>query len=106
MYKLSFKKRVWIVKQYLKGSSISGILCAQNVSRMTLFALIRKYEEFGWDETNGKIERFFLTYKTEYITGTFNNIKDYITHYNTKRLHMSLNYKTPQEIWNEFKNTN
>ena len=57
-------------------------------------------------QTNGKIERFFLTYKTEYATGTFNNIKDYITHYNTKRLHMSLNYKTPQEIWDELKNTN
>ncbi len=54
-------------------------------------------------QTNGKVERFFLTYKTEYTTGTFNNIKDYITHYNKKRPHMSLNYKTPQEVWNELK---
>jgi putative transposase len=54
-------------------------------------------------QTNGKIERFFLTYKTEYATGSFKNITDYINHYNKERLHMSLNYKTPQEIWNELK---
>jgi putative transposase len=54
-------------------------------------------------QTNGKVERFFLTYKTEYTTGTFNNINDYIKHYNNDRPHMSLNYKTPQEVWNELK---
>ena len=54
-------------------------------------------------QTSGKVERFFLTYKTEYATGTFNNIKEYITHYNEKRLHMSLNYKTPKEVWDELK---
>jgi len=52
-------------------------------------------------QTNGKVERFFLTYKTEYATGTFKNIKDCIKHYNTQRPHMSLNYKTPQETWNK-----
>jgi len=55
-------------------------------------------------QTNGKIEIFFLTYKTEYLTGTFSNINDYIKHYNNERSHMSLNYKTPKEIWNELKN--
>jgi putative transposase len=54
-------------------------------------------------QTNGKVERFFLTYKTEYATGTFNNIDEYIKHYNNKRPHMSLNYKTPKEVWNELK---
>ncbi len=43
MYKLNFKKRVWIVKQYKKGISAS-------------------------------------------------------------KLHMSLNYKTPMEVWNDLKN--
>jgi len=57
-------------------------------------------------QTNGKAERFFLSYKTEYATGTFTTVKDYVQHYNEKRLHMSLNYKTPQEVWNEFKNAN
>ena len=55
-------------------------------------------------QTNGKAERFFLSYKTEFATGSFTNVKDYVQHYNEKRLHMSLNYKTPKEIWDEFKN--
>jgi putative transposase len=54
-------------------------------------------------QTNGKIERFFLTYKTEYATGSFTNIKDFIKHYNEERPHMSLLYKTPKEIWDELK---
>lgn len=54
-------------------------------------------------QTNGKVERFFLTYKTEYATGNFNNISDFIKHYNDYRLHMSLNYKTPKEVWNDLK---
>lgn len=52
-------------------------------------------------QTNGKVERWFSTYKTEYITGNFNNIKEFIQHYNSKRLHMSLKYKTPNEVWLE-----
>lgn len=52
-------------------------------------------------QTNGKVERFFLTYKTEYATGAFKNIKEFIYHYNEARPHMSLNYKTPKEIWQE-----
>lgn len=52
-------------------------------------------------QTNGKVERFFLSYKTEYATGTFNNIKEYIDHYNNHRPHMSLNYKTPSQVWQE-----
>jgi putative transposase len=54
-------------------------------------------------QTNGKVERFFLTYKTEYATGSFQGINDYIKHYNTARPHMSLNYKTPHEVWQELK---
>ena len=54
-------------------------------------------------QTNGKIERFFLTYKTEYATGSFKNITDYIKHYNNERPHMSLGYKTPKQVWDELK---
>ena len=57
-------------------------------------------------QTNGKAERFFLSYKTEYATGTFTSLKDYIHHYNTERPHMSLNYKTPKEVWDEHKKRN
>ena len=54
-------------------------------------------------QTNGKVERFFLTYKTEYATGTFSSLNDFMKHYNEARLHMSLNYKTPKEVWDELK---
>lgn len=55
-------------------------------------------------QTNGKAERFFLTYKTEFATGSFSSLKDFIRHYNEDRLHMSLHYKTPREVWDSFKN--
>ena len=54
-------------------------------------------------QTNGKVERFFLSYKTEFATGTFLNITDYIRHYNEARPHMSLNYKTPKQTWDELR---
>jgi len=54
-------------------------------------------------QTNGKVERFFLSYKTEFATGSFTSVKDYVQHYNETRLHMSLNYRTPKEVWNELK---
>lgn len=76
--------------------------------RITLDALgIKHYVvRVSRPQTNGKVERFFLTYKTEYIAGSFSGIGDYIKHYNEERLHMSLNYKTPKEIWDSFKNVN
>lgn len=52
-------------------------------------------------QTNGKAERFFLTYKTEFGKGSFTDIKEFVQHYNEKRLHMSLNYRTPKEVWDE-----
>ena len=54
-------------------------------------------------QTNGKVERFFLSYKTEYATSSFQSLGDYIRHYNEARPHMSLNFKTPKEVWNELK---
>ena len=55
-------------------------------------------------QTNGKVERFFRTYKEEYATGTFSSLNGFIKHYNEKRLHMSLHYKTPKEVWDELRN--
>jgi len=74
--------------------------------RIALNALgIRHYvARINRPQTNGKVERFFLSYKTEYATGSFRNISDYIKHYNEVRLHMSLNYKTPKEVWDELIN--
>lgn len=54
-------------------------------------------------QTNGKVERFFRTYKEEYAVGTFSSLSEYIKHYNEQRLHMSLHYKTPKEVWDECK---
>jgi len=54
-------------------------------------------------QTNGKVERFFRTYKEGYISETFSSLNDFIKYYNEKRLHMSLHYKTPKEVWNELK---
>jgi putative transposase len=54
-------------------------------------------------QTNGKVERFFRTYKEEYIIGTFKSIDEFFKHYNEVRLHMSLHYKTPKEVWDDLK---
>ncbi|MFW6014555.1 MAG: integrase core domain-containing protein [Candidatus Nanoarchaeia archaeon] len=53
---------------------------------------------------HGKVERFFRTYKEEFIQETFIAIKHYINHYNKQRPHMSLSYKTPLMVWNELRN--
>lgn len=52
-------------------------------------------------QTNGKVERFFRTYKEEYAVGTFSSLGEFIKHYNEVRLHMSLHYKTPKDVWEE-----
>jgi putative transposase len=52
-------------------------------------------------QTNGKVERFFLTYKQEYATGTFSGIGDFMKHYNEERPHMSLGYRAPKCVWKE-----
>jgi len=76
--------------------------------RITLDALgIKHYvARVNRPQTNGKVERFFLSYKTEFATGSFKSIIDYIKHYNEARPHMSLNYKTPKEVWDELINVN
>ena len=73
--------------------------------RITLDALgIKHYiARVNRPQTNGKVERFFLSYKTEYLVGTFKTVDEYITHYNEARPHMSLNYKTPRQMWDELK---
>ena len=55
-------------------------------------------------QTNGKVERFFRTYKEEFATGSFSSFGHFIKHYNEERLHMSLHYKTPKEVWDELRN--
>lgn len=48
-YRLTFEKRVWIVKQYLKEISTSKIALSQSVTPRTVQKLVKVYERFGWD---------------------------------------------------------
>jgi len=73
---------------------------------LNIFGIKHYLARVNRPQTNGKAERFFLTYKTEFATGSFSNLKDFIKHYNEDRLHMSLHYKTPREVWDSFKNVN
>lgn len=68
---------------------------------LNLLGIKHYVARIGRPQTNGKVERFFLSYKTEFATGNFSNIKEYVLHYNEARPHMSLNYKTPKQIWDD-----
>ena len=47
-------------------------------------------------QTNGKIERWFGTYKQEYDE-RFRCLNDFIVFYNEYRLHQGIGYLTPKE---------
>ena len=54
---------------------------------------------------NAHVERFNRTIQEECLDRTVHNIRDfraairkYLPYYNTKRLHMGINYQTPQEV--------
>jgi len=47
-------------------------------------------------QTNGKVERWFGTYKIEYDE-RFETLEAFLTFYNDVRIHQSINYKTPKD---------
>ena len=47
-------------------------------------------------QTNGKIERWFGTYKQEFKNGE-DNLDSFVKYYNERRLHQGINYLTPLE---------
>src|SRR3989338_5624514 len=49
MYKLTFEKRAWIVKQVLKGIPRVKIAMAQKVSDRTIRGIMMEYSMFGFD---------------------------------------------------------
>jgi len=49
MYKLNFKKRVWIVKQYQKGVAASKLAMARGIHRRAVYQILAKHKEFSWD---------------------------------------------------------
>jgi transposase InsO family protein len=52
----------------------------------------------GKPTTLGKIERWHRTYNVE--RPRFKRHEQFIKYYNTKRVHMSLNYMTPVQVYN------
>jgi len=49
MYKLTFEKRAWIVKQVLRGIPQAKVALAQKVTDRTIRDLTARYRKFGWD---------------------------------------------------------
>src|SRR3989338_5333702 len=49
MYKLTFEKRVWIVKQCQKGVSIDKIALAQRINRRCIYQILGKFKDYSWD---------------------------------------------------------
>ena len=49
MYKLTFEKRVWIVKQFHKGISIDKIALAQRINRRCVYQILAIFKENEWD---------------------------------------------------------
>ena len=49
MYKLNFKKRVWIVKQKRKGTPTSKIALSQGVSLRTVQKLVKMHNQEGFE---------------------------------------------------------
>lgn len=47
-------------------------------------------------QTNGKIERWFGTYKLEFRQGS-DNLDKFVNYYNNERLHQGIGYKTPSQ---------
>ena len=50
-------------------------------------------------QTNGKIERWFGTYKQEYDE-RFSNLNEFLYFYNEIRIHQGINYSTPLQRYN------
>ena len=73
-------------------------------ARLNVLGIKHSLAPVNRPQTNGKVERLFRTYKKEYITGTFKSVDEFFKHYNEVRLHMSLHYKTPKEVWDDLKN--
>jgi len=77
----------WSVR---KGESSFQAYCIDNRIKHILGGI-------GKPTTLGKIERWFRTYDQEHIR--FQLHRKFIEYYNYERPHMSLNYKTPAEVY-------
>ncbi|PIN87661.1 hypothetical protein COV12_02680 [Candidatus Woesearchaeota archaeon CG10_big_fil_rev_8_21_14_0_10_32_24] len=89
MYKLTFKKRTWIVKQVIKGIPRVKVALAQGISDRAVHSTTQNFKEHGRDglkdHKGGRPETILNKSAVEI------------------RLHMSFHYKTPKEVWDELK---
>lgn len=56
----------------------------------------------GYPQSNGKIERWFGSYKIEFPRMNYDKVTDclsWVTYYNYERLHQSLDYETPAHVY-------
>jgi len=56
----------------------------------------------GYPQSNGKIERWFGSYKMEFPRMNYDKVKDCLSwtkYYNFERIHMSLDYETPAHVY-------
>ncbi|PIN87870.1 hypothetical protein COV12_01570 [Candidatus Woesearchaeota archaeon CG10_big_fil_rev_8_21_14_0_10_32_24] len=115
----TLRKKQYCVKQALLGlTPISAICRNRKVPRRTLYRWIDRYKQYGQlglenknpgvtktkikhilgrvhhPQTNGKIERWFGTYKTEYDE-RFNCLDEFVKFYNEIRIHQGINYTKP-----------
>jgi len=82
---------IFLARMYLKSTEYWGI--------------DQEYTPYGDPDSNGVVERFFRTLKQECVwLHRFESFEEaeriimpWIDHYNTQRLHSSLEYKTPAE---------
>jgi transposase InsO family protein len=77
-------------------------------SYLRFVGITHRRTRFFYPQSNGKIERFMLTFKNETIRrhsvidlqDLKHQVESYITHYNTRRLHSALGYITPLDMLN------
>jgi putative transposase len=75
---------------------------------LQLVGITHRKTRFYYPQSNGKVERFFQSYKNEShfkhsyfnLDELRNKLNEYIFIYNTRRLHSSLGYITPQDMLN------
>ena len=74
------------------------------------YGVQQSFSRIATPQDNGYLESFFATLKKEELYRKtynspeefFQSVNDYINYYNNFRLHSRLNYRTPQEVLDEF----
>lgn len=73
--------------------------------RLLAMGIAHRHSRVRKSNDNAHVERFNRTVQEECLDHTARNVKDfraaiskYLPYYNTERLHMGINYQTPQEV--------